>query len=42
MIVICDATVADKIAAHVLSFYGPNYGVTLFFSDVSVLRPEKF
>jgi nitrogen regulatory protein P-II 2 len=42
MKVICDATVADNIAAHVLGLYGPNYGVTLFFSDVSVLRPEKF
>lgn len=40
--VICETPVADAIAAHVLTTYAPNYGLTLFFADVSVLRPEKF
>ncbi len=40
--VICEASVADAIAAHVLTSYAPHYGVTLFFSDVAVLRPEKY
>lgn len=40
--VICEESVADVIANRVLSRYAPHYGVTLFFSDVAVLRPEKF
>lgn len=42
MKVICEPPVADAIAAHVLESYAPHYGLTLFFADVSVLRPEKF
>lgn len=42
MKVICETPVADAIAAHLLATYAPNYGLTLFFADVSVLRPEKF
>lgn len=42
MKVICEEAVADAIAAHVLARYAPHYGLTLFFSDVAVLRPEKF
>lgn len=42
MKVICDAQVADAIASHVLTHYAPDYGLTLFFSDVAVLRPQKF
>lgn len=40
--VICEISVADAIAAHVLTTYAPHYGLTLFFADVAVLRPEKF
>lgn len=40
--VICDPLVADRIAQHVLAEYAPHYAVTIFFSDVNVLRPEKF
>ena len=40
--VICDAAVADAIAEHVLAAYAPNYSVTLYFSEVAVLRPERF
>lgn len=40
--VICEEPVADAIAAQVLAAYAPHFGVTMFFSDVAVLRPEKF
>lgn len=40
--VICDSGVADAIAAHVLEQYGPHFGITMFFNDVAVLRPQKF
>jgi nitrogen regulatory protein P-II 2 len=42
MEVIADELVADKIAQHVLEQYGKDYGMTLYFSTVSVLRPQKF
>ncbi len=40
--VICDETVADAIAEHVLATYAANYSVAMYFSPVSVLRPERF
>jgi hypothetical protein len=40
--VICDADVADRLAAHVLATYAAHYAVTFYLADVSVLRPEKF
>jgi nitrogen regulatory protein P-II 2 len=40
--IICDEAVADRIAAHVLSEYAPNFGVSMFFSDVQVLRPQRY
>jgi len=42
MKVICDAAVAERLAAHVLATYAPNYAVTLFVNDVGVFRPQKF
>ena len=42
MKVICEVGVAERLAAHVLETYGPHYAVTLYFADVSVVRPEKF
>jgi hypothetical protein len=42
MKVICDATVADTIAEHVLATYAPHYSVMLWFADVQVLRPERY
>ena len=42
MKVICDATVADAIADHVMAAYAPNYSVAMYFSPVSVLRPDRF
>ena len=40
--VICEADVADRVAAHVLATYAAHYAVTLYLADVSVVRPEKF
>jgi nitrogen regulatory protein P-II 2 len=42
MKVICDASVAERLAAHVLATYAPNYAVTLYVTDVGVFRPQKF
>jgi len=42
MKVVCETAVAERFAAHVLATYGEHYAVTLYLSDVSVLRPEKF
>ena len=39
---ICDETVADAIAEHVLATYAPHYSVVLYFGAVTVLRPERF
>jgi len=40
--VICDEAVADRLAEQLVTDYGPHFGLTLFFADVAVLRPEKF
>jgi len=40
--VVCGADVAHRIAEHVLAQYAPNYGVTLYLSDVEVFRAQKF
>ena len=42
MKVICDAAVADAIADRVMATYAPNYSVAMYFSAVSVLRPDRF
>ena len=34
--------VADAIAVHVLATYARHYAVAMTFSQVSVLRPERF
>lgn len=39
---ICDAAVADAFAEHVLATYAPHYSVAMHFSEVQVLRPERF
>ena len=39
---VCDASVAEALAEHVLTTYAPNYSVTISLSTVSVLRPERF
>jgi flavin-dependent dehydrogenase len=42
MKVICDASVADRIAERVLGDYAPHYSVGVWFSVVQVIRPERF
>ena len=42
MKIICDQAVADAMASHVIDHYASNYGVSLFFSNIEVLRPQKF
>ena len=42
MKVICDAVVADAIADRVMAAYAPHYSVAMYFSLVSVLRPERY
>ncbi len=39
---ICEPAVADLIAQHVLTTYARHYAVAMTFSEVSVLRPERF
>jgi len=40
--VVCDASTADRIAAHLQARYYDDYGMILFVSDITVLRAEKF
>lgn len=40
--VICGTDVAERIAAHVLAQYAPNYAVSLYLSDVQVFRAQKY
>ena len=42
MKVICAAAVANAIAEHVMAAYAPHYSLAMYFSAVSVLRPERF
>jgi nitrogen regulatory protein P-II 2 len=42
MEVVCNIGVADAIAQYLLAEYGKHYGLTIYFSEVQVLRPEKF
>ena len=39
---ICEATVADAIADHVIATYAQHYAVALYFAEVNVLRPERY
>jgi nitrogen regulatory protein P-II 2 len=40
--IICDDAVAHTVAEHVMAQYAVNYGVSLFFTDIAVIRPQKF
>lgn len=40
--VICNNETATAIAEHVQKHYYSNYAMTLFITDVTVLRPAKF
>ena len=39
---ICSEAVADAIGEHVLNTYAADYSIAIYFSTVSVLRPERF
>lgn len=40
--VVCDAATAERVALHLKAHYYDHYAMILYFSDVGVLRPEKF
>lgn len=40
--IICDDTVADALAEHVMATYAAHYSVALYFSAVQVLRPDRY
>ena len=42
MEIICVEEVAEKIADHIIAQYAKNFSLSLYMSDVSVLRNEKF
>lgn len=42
MKVVCSDEVADRIGEAVLATYGEHYSLSMFFSDVAVLRPDKY
>lgn len=42
MEVICEDAVAEAIAKHIQHVYFDNYAVTVFITEVGVLRPAKF
>ncbi len=42
MEIVCEATVAEKIIEHVFTNYTKNFSLSLFVSDVGVVRDEKF
>ncbi len=40
--VICEESVADKIAEYIINHYTKNFSLSLYVSDVGVIRNEKF
>ncbi|MGE0874244.1 MAG: DUF3240 family protein [Burkholderiales bacterium] len=40
--VLCDAGTAQRIVDEIMRQYGPHYALTLWVSDVAVVRPGKF
>jgi hypothetical protein len=40
--VLCEPGVADTIAEHVLATYAGHYSVAMWFSEATVLRPERY
>ncbi len=40
--VVCDAALAERIAASVRDKFYANYAMILYIGDVTVLRPDKF
>ncbi len=42
MKVVCDDDVAKRIGQALLTAYSADYGLTIFFADVTVLRADKY
>lgn len=42
MEIVCSEAAADAIGEHVLRTYADNYGLTMYFCGVEVLRPMKY
>ncbi|HCO44893.1 MAG TPA: transcriptional regulator [Gammaproteobacteria bacterium] len=40
--VVADEAVIEALASHVLEQYAANFALSMFLSDVQVLRPQKF
>jgi hypothetical protein len=40
--ILCEAAVADAIAAHLKATYFASYAMVCYLSDVSVMRSNKF
>lgn len=40
--VLCDEGTARRVVDEVMRRYGPDYALTLWVSDVAVVRPSKF
>jgi hypothetical protein len=40
--IVCDAALAERVAARLRERYYDHYAMILFLQDVSVLRPDKF
>ena len=39
---ICEPALADAIAEHVIAIYAAHYAVAIYFSEVKVLRPDRY
>ena len=39
---VCDPDVAQALADHVMTAYAPHYSVSLYFSDVRVIRADRY
>ncbi len=40
--VLCDAGTAQRVVDEIMRRYGPDFALTLWVSDVAVVRPGKF
>jgi nitrogen regulatory protein P-II 2 len=42
MEVVCEESVAEKIAEHVIAHYAKNFSLSLYVSQVGVIRKDKY
>ncbi len=40
--IVCSEAVANQIASEAMTRFAANFGLTMFFADVEVLRPNKY